>query len=108
MIERKGPLSSDPRYIDCITHVTQWICQDNTTTRDNLYEKALNYALNYIASHPELSINKEEMAKEVADEVEHTLQKKCFDNRPPASVIAQWEREKIPEEPENKYIKFDK
>lgn len=108
MGEGKDPHSFMALRDDCVSQVLQWICQDYTTTRDDLHEKALNYALNYIANHPELSINKEEVAKEVADEVEHTLQKKCFDNRPPASVIAQWEREKIPEEPENKYIKFDK
>ena len=41
------------------------------------------------------SINKDDVAQEVADEIEKTLQKKCFDQRPIASVIAQEERNKI-------------
>ena len=100
------PHSSGLCYLDCITQVTQLICDDGTTTNDNLREKALNYALNYIANHPELSINKESVAQKVADEVEKKLQDRCFNKRPPADIIAQEEREKISEEPENKFIKF--
>ena len=84
----------------------QWICQDRTTTSDDLHEKAKNYALNYFANHPELSINKDDVAQEVADDIEKTLQKKCFDQRPIASVLAQDERNKIPEDPEERFIKL--
>ena len=56
--------------------------------------------------HPELSINKDDVAQEVADEVAKAFQNKCFDQRPPASVIAQKERNKIPENPTEKYIKL--
>ena len=76
------------------------ICQDRTTTSDNLHEKAKNYALNYFPNHPELSINKDDVAQEVADEIEKKLEKKSFDQRPIASVLAQGEREKIAEDPE--------
>ena len=52
------------------------------------------------------SINKDDVAQEVADEIEKTLQKKCFDQRPIASVLAQDERNKIPEDPEKRFIKL--
>ncbi len=59
-----------------------------------------------IASNTELSINKDDVAREVADVVEKAFQKKCFDQRPPACVVAQKERKKIPEDPEKKFIKL--
>ena len=100
------PHSSCGWYQDCVSQALQWICQDRTTTRDNLHEKAKNYALNYLATHPELSINKDDVAQEVADEVEGELQNKSFDQRPIASVIVQEERNKIPEDPEKRFIKL--
>ena len=103
---KKSPHSSYRWYQDCVSQALQGICQDRTTTNDNLYEKAKNYALNYFANHPELSINKDDVAREVADVVEKAFQKKCFDQRPIASVIAQKERNKIPEDPEKKFIKL--
>ena len=103
---KKSPHSSFPWFEDCVTEVQVLICQDNTTTNDDLYEKAKNYALNYFANHPELSIDKEDVAREVADVVEKAFQKKCFDQRPPAYVVAQKERNKIPEDPEKKFIKL--
>ena len=103
---KKSPHSSCSWYRECVLQALQWICQDRTTTRDNLHEKAKNYALNYLATHPELSINKDDIAQEVADEIEKTLQKKCFDQRPIASVLAQDERDKIPEDPEKRFIKL--
>ena len=103
---KKSPHSSFRWYQDCISQVQQWLGQDRTTTSDNLHEKAKNYALNYLATHPELSINKDEVAQEVADEIEKKLQNKCFDQRPIASVIAQDERNKIAEDPEKKFIKL--
>ena len=107
MNEGKTPkLSSCPWFQDCVAQVQIWICQDYTTTNDDLYEKAKNYALNYFANHPELSIDKDDIAREVADVVEKAFQKKCFDQRPPAYVVAQKERNKIPEDPEKKFIKL--
>ena len=103
---KKSPHSSYSWYQECVSQALQWICQDRTTTRDNLHQKARDYALNYIATHPEPSINKDDVAQEVADEIEKTLQKKCFDQRPIASVIAQEERDKIPEDPEKRFIKL--
>lgn len=103
---KKSPHSSYRWYQDCVSQALQWICQDYTTTNDNLHDKAKNYALNYIATHPELSINKDDVAEEVADVVEKAFQKKCFDQRPPAYVVAQKERNKIPEDPEKKFIKL--
>ncbi|MBR6130441.1 MAG: hypothetical protein IKQ20_01115 [Bacteroidales bacterium] len=103
---KKSPHSSCSWFNDCVTEVQVLICQDYTTTNDDLYERAKNYALNYFANHPELSIDKEDVAREVADVVEKAFQKKCFDQRPPASVVAQKERNKIPEDPEKKFIKL--
>lgn len=103
---KKSPHSSYSWYQDCVSQTLQWICQDCTTTSDDLHEKAKNYAVNYLAGHPELTINKDDVAQEVADEIEKKLNKKCFDQRPIASVIAQDERNKIPEEPEKKFIKL--
>ena len=100
-------LSSCSWFQDCVAQVQIWIFQDYTTTNDNLHEKAENYARNYLAIHPELSsINREDVASTVADEVEKAFQKKCFDQRPPAYVVAQKERNKIPEDPEKKFIKL--
>ena len=103
---KKSPHSSCSWFKDCVTEVQVLICQDYTTTSDDLYEKAKNYALNYFANHPELSIDKEDVAREVADVVEKAFQKKCFDQRPPAYIVAQKERNKIPEDPEKKFIKL--
>lgn len=103
---RKSSHSSCSWFNDCVTEVQVLICQDYTTANDDLYERAKNYALNYFANHPELSINKDEVAREVADVVEKAFQKKCFDQRPPAYVAAQKERNKIPEDPEKKFIKL--
>ncbi len=103
---KKSPHSSCSWFKECVIQVKIWVCQDRTTTNDNLHEKAKNYALNFLASNTELSINKDDVAREVADVVEKTFQKKCFDQRPPAYVVAQKERKKIPEDPEKKFIKL--
>ena len=78
---KKSPHSSCSWFKECVIQVKIWVCQDRTTTNDNLHEKAKNYALNYIASNTELSINKDDVAREVADVVEKAFQKKCFDQR---------------------------
>ena len=108
MNEGKTPkISSCPWFQDCIRQVKIWICQDRTTTTDNLREKALNYAKNYLIYIPELSsINREEMAGDVADKVEKSLKDVCFDQRPPASAIAQKARMSVPEDPERRFIKL--
>ena len=103
---KESSFSSNPWWADCINQVKFWICQDRTTTKDNLHEKAKNYAQNYFAIHPELSVNRDDITDEVVDEVGRVFQDTIFDQRPPAYVIAQKERERIPEEPEDKYIKL--
>lgn len=96
-----------PWWTDCINQVELWICQDRTTTNDNLREKAESYARNYLYTIPELpSADKDGVVKEIADEVEKNLQDVSFDQRPPASVLAQQERDKIPEAPEERFIKL--
>ena len=47
-----------------------------------------------------------EVAKKVADKVESELRDVCFDQRPPASVVAQNARLSIPEDPERRFIKL--
>ena len=104
---KKSPRSSYLWFEDCVAQVILWICQDRTTTKDDLREKAENYARNYLAIHPELSsINRDDLVREVADDVETALKNKSFDPRPPASVIAQKDRQKIPEDPEKRFIKL--
>ena len=44
--------------------------------------------------------------KEIADKVEHDLKDVCFDQRPPASVVAQNARQSLPEDPEEGFIKL--
>lgn len=104
---KKSSFSTSPWWTDCINQVTLWIFQDRTTTKENLYEKAMNYASNYLLAIPELSsINKDKVVKEIADEIERDLKDANFDQRPPASVVAQKERNKIPEDPEKKFIRL--
>lgn len=105
--EKNTSLSSCSWWAECIHQVKIWLFQDRTTTRDNLYEKAKNFARNYLCEHPELSsIEKDKIVREIADEVECDLNDLCFDQRPPAYVVAQKERNKIPEDPERKYLKL--
>lgn len=99
--------SSSPWWTDCLNQVKIWIFQDRTTTRDNLYEKAKNYARNYLCEHPELSsIDKDGGVREIADEVERDLNDYCFDQRPPAYVVALKTRCRIPEDPERRFIRL--
>ncbi len=107
LISEEGKRSSYPWFQDGVKQVVLWISQDRTTTSEDFREKAENYARNYLAIHPELSsINKDDLVREIADDVEQTLKNKNFDQRPPASVLAQDERNKIPEDPENRFIKL--
>ncbi len=108
MREGKGiSFSRSPWWIDCISHVENLIDQDRTTTRDNLYDKAMSYARNYLCTIPELpSVDKDGIVKEIADKVESDLKDASFDQRPPASVVAQKERGKKLEEPEERFIKL--
>lgn len=99
--------SLSPWWTDSIAQVEEWICQDKTTTRDNLYDKAISYAKNYLHTIPELpSADKDGVVREIADQVESDLKDVSFDQRPQAYVIAQKERDKIPDAPENKYIRL--
>ncbi len=108
MRERKDTsLSSCPWWSDCISQVKLWINQDRTTTGDTLYQKAENYAKNYLCNIPEVaSINKDDVAKKVADEVESELNDYSFDHRPPTYAVAQNSRFSILEDPERKYIRL--
>lgn len=96
-----------PWWTDCINQVELWICQDHTTTKDNLREKAESYARNYLFTIPELPlIDKNGVVNEIADEVEKNLKDASFNQRPPAYVSAQNARLSIPEDPENKFIRL--
>ena len=56
---------------------------------------------------PELSaIEKETLIENITDEIENDFKNVSFDQRIPATVLARQERDKIPEAPENKYIKL--
>ncbi len=105
--EKKTSHSSCPWYNDCVSQVIQLICQDRTTTKDNLREKVRNYALNYLAVTPDIyGIDKDKLIEDLADEIEDDLKDYSFFQQPQAALIAQSEREKIPEDPEEKFIRL--
>ena len=102
---KKAPHSSG--WNDCWLKVKEQILQDHTTTKDNLREKVRNYALNYLAVTPEANgIDKDKLIGELADKIEDDLKDYSFFQQPQAALIAQRERGKIPEDPEEKFIKL--
>ena len=102
---KKDPHSSG--WDDCLLKVKEQILQDRTTTKDNLWEKVRNYALNYLAMTPEANgIDKEKLIGELADQIEDDLKDYSFFQQPPAALLAQEERGKIPKDPEEKFIKL--
>lgn len=104
---KKFSRSSCAWWDSCISNVTNQVLTDKTTSRDNLRQKIKDYASNYIAYQPEVSyIQKDAYLDDIADEVEKDLEDVQFDQRPPASVVAQVARKTIPEQPENKFIKL--
>lgn len=104
---KKSPHSSIADWKDLAIQVETWIVQDRTTTSDNLREKIKDYALNYLAVNPGvISMDKDKLIEDLADEIEEHLKGYSFFQQPPASVLAQKERNKIPEDPEKKFIKL--
>ena len=104
---KKDPHSSIPGWKDIVIQVEDWIVQDHTTTNDNIREKVKSYALNYMALNPGVfSMDKDKMIEDLADEIEKSLKGYSFFQQPPASLLAQKERNKIPEDPEKKFIKL--
>lgn len=104
---KEDPRSSVACWDDCVSKVTNQIVQDRTTTKENLREKVRNYALNYLAITPDLSaIDKDKMIEDLADEIEGILKDYSFYQQPPAAILAQRERRKIPEDPEKRFIKL--
>ena len=102
---KKAPHSSG--WYDCLLKVKEQILQDHTTTKDNLREKVRNYALNYLAVTPEANgIDKDKLIGELADKIEDDLKDYSFFQQPQAALIAQRERGKIPEDPEERFIKL--
>lgn len=107
MCEKKASYSSCPWWHDIINFVIQSIHQDRTSSKENLREKAKNYASNYLANQPEASyIDKDCLKEEVADEIEKEMKDIHFDQRPLASLAAQNERNKVSKAPEDRYIKL--
>lgn len=107
IVEGGGSESSLAFWEDCVLQVEKQILQDCTTTKDNLRDKIKSYVLNYLAITPELSaIEKETLIENITDEIENDFKNVSFDQRIPATVLARQERDKIPEAPENKYIKL--
>lgn len=104
---KDNSITSTPWWKDCIDSVEMSVLQDRTTTKDDLHEKAKNYALNYMAMSPEGSfIDREHLANLAADEVEERLKDTHYDQKPLAGIVAQQARDSIAKEPENKYIKL--
>ncbi len=52
------------------------------------------------------TMDKDKLIEDLADEIEEHLKGYSFFQQPPASVLAQKERTKIPEDPEKKFIKL--
>ena len=104
----EGKMAPHPSgWNDCLLNVKGQILQDRTTTKDNLREKVRNYALNYLAVTPEANgIDKDKLIGELADQIEDDLKDYSFFQQPPAALIAQRERAKIPEDPEERFIKL--
>lgn len=104
---KDNSIISSPWWKDCIDSVEVSVLQDRTTTKDDLHEKAKNYALNYMAMSPEGSfIDREHLANLAADEVEDRLKDTHFNQKPLAGIVAKQTRDTIAREPENKYIKL--
>lgn len=104
---KKSTHSSCPWWDECISSVESSIYADRTTTKDNLREKAKSYANNFILMQPENSdIDRDRFVEEIADEIEENLKDYKFDQRPPASVVAQIARTQIPMRPEERFIKL--
>ena len=104
---KKAPHSSMDRWDECLLNVMNQVLQDRTTTKENLREKVKNYALNYLAVTPEASgIDKDKLIGELADQIEDDLKDYSFFQQPPAALLAQEERGKIPKDPEEKFIKL--
>lgn len=107
MIEGKDPQSFVACWDDCVSKVIDQIVQDRTTTKETLREKVRSYALNYLAATPETSgIDKDKFIEDLTDEIEDDLNDYSFPQSPPAVLIAQKERGKIPEDPEERFIKL--
>lgn len=108
MSEGKKPSrSSCVWWNDCISDVKIKVLSDKTTSKDNLRQKIKDYASNFIAYQPEASyIQRDAYLDDIADEVEKDFEDIQLDQRIPANVTAQEEREKVPEGPENKFIKL--
>lgn len=105
--EGKSDYSSLPWWKDCIYQVNMQLLSDKTTTRDNLHQKAKDYASNYIAIQTEFPyIQKDQFLDALADQVEKELEHVSFDQRPLASVAAQKAMASIQEKPEEKFIKL--
>ena len=83
------------------------VLSDKTTTRDNLRQKARDYASNYIAIQTEFPyIQKDQFLDALADQVEKELEDVSFDQRPRASVTAERARACIQKKPEERFIKL--
>lgn len=104
---KDNSITSTSWWKECVDSVEVSVLQDRTTTKDDLHEKAKNYALNYMAMSPVGSfIDRNHFANLAADEVEERLKDIHFDQKPLAGIVAQQARNTIPENPENKYIKL--
>ncbi len=104
---KNAPHSSIAGWKEFVIQVENWIVQDRTTTSDNLREKIKNYALNYLAVNTGVFyMDKDRLIEDLADEIEDDLKGYSFFQRPPASILAQKERNKIPEDPEKKFIRL--
>lgn len=104
---KKTSRSSCAWWNECVSDVKDKVLTDKTTSKDNLRQKIKDYASNFIANKTEASyIQRDAYLDNIADEVEKDLENIKLDQRIPANVVALKDREKVPEEQENKFIKL--
>lgn len=104
---KKDPHADCPWWDDCISSVIISLCSDRMTTRDNLYQKAMEAALNFLSTSQAVSLaDKEHLAKEIAEIVEDKLKDSGFSNKMLANLEAERQRNNVSEEPENRFVKL--
>lgn len=90
----------------CISEVTAMVVTDKGTNQDNLRQKIQDSVHNYLITNVPGFWSKADIETDIVDEVEKKLKKVSFNSEPNISVAARVAREKIQEQPENKYIRL--
>lgn len=102
ILQETGVLSrTDSTTQDCIAEVETQILADKTTNKDNLLDKAEDGIRNYMKTH-----NCNVDIKSAVEEIEKDLGDVAFSSQNMTNMIAKRNREKVQENPENKYVRL--